>query len=227
MQRLSIIIPCYNEEKNIEIVLDKVNNVKLRNIEKEIIVIDDCSQDNTSEVLNNNKDKINKLLFHEQNRGKGATLRTGIKEATGDYIIIQDADLEYDPNEYEKLLQPLINNECKVVYGSRFKDKKYNKGYLLNRLANRFLTGFSNLFTHYRLTDMETCYKVFRREVIQSLDLKEDRFGFEPEVTAKLAKQKIDIKEISIEYNPRTKEEGKKINIKDGIRAIYCILKYK
>ena len=227
MQRLSIIIPCYNEEKNIEIVLDKVNNVKLRNIEKEIIVIDDCSQDNTSEVLHNNKDKINKLLFHEQNRGKGATLRTGIKEATGDYIIIQDADLEYDPNEYEKLLQPLINNECKVVYGSRFKDKKYNKGYLLNRLANRFLTGFSNLFTHYRLTDMETCYKVFRREVIQSLDLKEDRFGFEPEVTAKLAKQKIDIKEISIEYNPRTKEEGKKINIKDGIRAIYCILKYK
>ena len=226
MQRLSIIIPCYNEENSIEIVLNRINTIELNNIEKEIIVIDDCSQDNTREVLHNNKDKINKLLLHEQNRGKGATLRTGIKEATGDYIIIQDADLEYDPNEYERLLQPLINNECKVVYGSRFKAKKY-KGYLSNRLANKFLTWLSNRFTHYKLTDMETCYKVFKREVIQSLDLREDRFGFEPEVTAKLAKQKIGIKEISIEYNPRTKEEGKKINIKDGIRAIYCILKYK
>ena len=225
MKKLSIIIPCYNEENNIETILDKVNNVKLENIEKEIIVVDDCSKDSSKAILEKNKDIIQKLLFHTENMGKGAALRTGIQNATGDYIIIQDADLEYNPNEYRKLLQPLLDNECDVVYGSRFKNKVY-KGYLGNRLANIFLTNFSNLFTHYKLTDMETCYKVFKSKVIKNIDLKENRFGFEPEITAKLSKAKAKIKEIQIEYNPRTRDEGKKIGIKDGLRAVYCIIKY-
>ena len=226
MKKLSIIIPCYNEENNIEDLLKKVNSVKLENIAKEIIVVDDCSMDDSRSVLEKNKDKIQKILYHTENMGKGAALRTGIQNATGDYIIIQDADLEYDPNEYEKLLQPLLNNKCDVVYGSRFKNKIY-KGYLGNRLANKFLTNFSNLFTQYKLTDMETCYKVFKSEVIKNINLQENRFGFEPEVTAKLSKAKAKIIEIAIEYNPRTKDEGRKIGIKDGLRAIYCILKYR
>lgn len=226
MKKLSIIIPCYNEENNIETILDKVNNVKLENIEKEIIVVDDCSKDSSKAILEKNKDIIQKLLFHTENMGKGAALRTGIQNATGDYIIIQDADLEYNPNEYRKLLQPLLDNECDVVYGSRFKNKVY-KGYLGNRLANIFLTNFSNLFTHYKLTDMETCYKVFKSKVIKNIDLKENRFGFEPEVTAKLSKANAKIIEVQIAYNPRSKNEGKKIGLKDGLRAIYCILKYR
>lgn len=226
MKKLSIIIPCYNEEKNITKILKKVNDVKLSNIKKEIIVIDDCSTDNSKKILEENKKMLQKILFHENNMGKGAALRTGIKNATGDLIIIQDADLEYDPNEYEKLLKPLINDECDVVYGSRFKNKKY-KGYISNILANRFLTNLSNIFTHYKLTDMETCYKVFKSDIIKNIDLKENRFGFEPEVTSKLSKVKAKIIEVPIKYNPRTKDEGKKIGIKDGLRAIYCILKYR
>ena len=226
MKKLSIIIPCYNEENNIEDLLKKVNDVKLENIEKEIIVVDDCSKDNSRSILEKNKDVIQKILYHKENMGKGAALRTGIQSATGDYLIIQDADLEYNPNEYEKLLQPLINNECDVVYGSRFKNNVY-KGYFGNKLANKFLTKISNLFTHYKLTDMETCYKLFKSEVIKNIDLRENRFGFEPEVTAKLSKAKAKIVEVQIEYNPRSKEEGKKIGIKDGLRAIYCILKYR
>ncbi len=227
MKKLSIVIPCYNEEKNIEEILNKVISVKLEDIEKEIIVIDDCSKDNSRKILESNKNKIQKILYHKQNMGKGAALRTGFENATGDYIIIQDADLEYNPTEYEKLLQPLINNECDVVYGSRFKNKSYDKGYFANRLANKVLTKISNIFTHYELTDMETCYKVFKSEIIKKIDLRENRFGFEPEITAKLAKAKAKLIEVSIEYNPRSKNEGKKIGIKDGIRAIYCILKYR
>ncbi len=226
MKTLSVIIPCYNEEKNIEELLKRVNDVEINNIRKEIIVVDDCSTDDSRKVLEKNKKIIQKILFHSENMGKGAALRTGIKNATGDYIIIQDGDLEYDPNEYENLLKPLINDECDVVYGSRFKNKVY-KGYISNKLANRFLTNLSNLFTHYKLTDMETCYKVFKSDIIKSIDLKENRFGFEPEVTSKLSKKKVKIKEVQIKYNPRTKNEGKKIGIKDGLRAIYCILKYR
>ncbi|MBR3134752.1 MAG: glycosyltransferase family 2 protein [Clostridia bacterium] len=227
MQKLSIIIPCYNEENNIENLLKKVNNVKLENIEKEIIVVDDCSKDNSRAILEKNKDVIQKILFHKENMGKGAAIRTGIKNATGEYIIIQDADLEYNPDEYNKLLQPLIENKCDVVYGSRFINKNKNKGYISNFIANKLLTRLSNCFTHYKLTDMETCYKVFKNRTLKNIELKEDRFGFEPEVTSKLSKEKAKIIEVPIEYNPRTKKEGKKIGIKDGIRAIYCIFKYR
>ena len=227
MNKLSIIIPCFNEEKNIENILNKVWKVELKGIEKEIIVVDDCSSDSSRTILNNNKKIIDKILVHEINKGKGAALRTGIEYATGDYIIVQDADDEYDPGEFSRLLQPLINNDCDVVYGSRFKNKKYDKGYRLNRLANRFLTSFSNLFTKYKLTDMETCYKVFKRDIIKKLTLEENRFGFEPEITAKLSKIGAKIIEVPIEYKPRTKAEGKKINLKDGFRAIYCIIKYR
>ena len=227
MQKLSIIIPCYNEENNIENLLKKVNNVKLENIEKEIIVVDDCSKDNSRAILEKNKDVIQKILFHKENMGKGAAIRTGIKNATGEYIIIQDADLEYNPDEYNKLLQPLIENKCDVVYGSRFINKNKNKGYISNFIANKLLTRLSNCFTHYKLTDMETCYKVFKNRTLKNIELKEDRFGFEPEVTSKLSKEKAKIIEVPIEYNHRTKKEGKKIGIKDGIRAIYCIFKYR
>lgn len=227
MKKLSIIVPCFNEARTIEEILKRLNNLEIKDIEKEIIVIDDCSSDNTREILENNKDKFQILVYHERNLGKGAAVRTGIKNATGDYIIIQDADLEYNPTEYEKLLQPLLQNECDVVYGSRFKDSKYNKGYILNRIANNILTKLSNFFTHYNLTDMETCYKLFKSEIIKKIKIEENRFGFEPEVTAKLKKVNAKIIEIPIKYEPRKTKEGKKIGFKDGLRAIHCIIKYR
>ena len=222
---LSIIIPCYNEQDSILDLVKKVLESPIKN--KEIIVVDDCSKDNTREILERDvKPLVSKIVYHDVNKGKGAGLRTGFEHATGDAVIVQDADLEYDPNEYPLVVEPIFNGEADVVYGSRYLNQK-RKGYLANRAANWFLTNLSNLFTGLKLTDMETCYKCFKRVVIQSIDLKEERFGFEPEVTSKIAKKGIKIKEVPISYYPRTNEEGKKIGFKDGLRAIYCIWKYR
>ena len=222
---LSVIIPCYNEENTILEIVKRVLESPIEN--KEIIIVDDCSTDGTREILERDiKPLVSKVVYHEVNKGKGAALRTGFTHAEGDAVVIQDADLEYDPAEYPLVSEPVFKGEADVVYGSRFLGGK-REGYLANRLANRFLTSLSNLFTKQKLTDMETCYKCFRRDIIQSVDLVEDRFGFEPEVTAKISKMGIKIKEVPISYYPRTNEEGKKIGLKDGIRAIYCILKYR
>ena len=222
---LSIVIPCYNEKDSIVNLVKKVLESPIKN--KEIIVVDDCSKDGTREILETEvKPLVSQVIYHEENKGKGGALHTGFKAATGDAVIVQDADLEYDPNEYPLVVEPIFNGEADVVYGSRYLNQK-RKGYLANRLANWFLTKLSNLFTGLRISDMETCYKCFKRDVIQSIDLKEERFGFEPEVTAKIAKKGIKIKEVPISYYPRTNEEGKKIGFKDGLRAIYCIVKYK
>lgn len=223
--KLSIVIPCYNESENIVTIVNKVLEVPIAN--KEIIIVDDKSTDGTREILETEiKPLVSKIIYHKKNGGKGQALKTGFAHATGDIVIIQDADLEYDPMEYGKVIEPILKREAKVVYGSRFLNRKA-KGYLSNRIANKFLTMLSNLFTRQKLTDMETCYKAFRREVIQSIDIEEKRFGFEPEITAKVSKKRIRIKEVPISYYPRTLEEGKKIGIKDGIRAIYCIWKYR
>ena len=222
---LSIVIPCYNEENNIVGLVNKVLESPVPN--KEIIVVDDCSTDGTRKILEEKiKPLVSQVIYHKKNGGKGAALRTGFKAATGDVVIIQDADLEYDPMEYPQIIEPIFNDEADVVYGSRFLNSKM-KGYLANRMANWFLTRLSNLFTHLKCTDMETCYKAFKREIIQSVDIKEQRFGFEPEITAKIAKMKIRFKEVPISYYPRTNEEGKKIGFKDGVRAIYCIWRYR
>lgn len=224
-KKLSIVIPCYNEENNIEAIIEKVLQSPVEN--KEIIIVDDCSTDNTRDVL---RDKIeplvSRVIYQEKNGGKGAALRTGFQAATGDVVIIQDADLEYDPMEYPRVVTPIFEGKARVVYGSRFLNQK-RKGYFANRMANRVLTIFSNFFTHQRLTDMETCYKAFKREIIQSVDIKENRFGFEPEITAKISKKRIRIHEVPISYYPRTNREGKKIGFKDGVRALYVIWKYR
>lgn len=229
--KLSIIIPAYNESRTIHLILNKVESVNLiNNIEKEIIIVNDFSKDNTSSVVKEYmKDRAHiKFYEHEVNKGKGAAIHTGIKEATGDFIIVQDADLEYDPNEYNILLKPIIDGFADVVYGSRFMGGKPHRIlFFWHSIGNAILTFASNMFTNLNLTDMETCYKLFKAEHLKSLKLNEKRFGFEPEVTAKISRVKnIRIYEVGISYYGRTYEEGKKINWKDGVRAIYCILKY-
>jgi glycosyltransferase involved in cell wall biosynthesis len=225
--KLSVIIPCYNELKTIDSIIEAVKNSPYSN--KEIIVVDDFSTDGTRDKLKEieKRNGVDKVIYHQFNQGKGAALRTGIKSATGDLVIIQDADLEYDPNEYDRLIEPIIQNKADVVFGSRFLGSDAHRVlYFYHRLGNGFLTLLSNVFTNLNLTDMETCYKVFRREIIQSIEIEENRFGFEPEITAKLAKLHCRIYEVGISYYGRTYEEGKKIGWRDGVRAIYCILKY-
>ena len=222
---LSIVIPCYNEKDSIRTIVEKVLAAPIEN--KEIIVVDDKSTDGTSEVLDREiAPLVSKVIHHEVNQGKGGALRTGFQHATGDVVIIQDADLEYDPNEYPLVVMPIVNDECDVCYGSRFLHQAA-KGYMANRLANKGLTALSNLFTRLKLTDMETCYKCFRREIIQAVDIRENRFGFEPEITAKIAKMNVRVKEVPISYYPRTNEDGQKIGFNDGLRAIYCIWRYR
>ncbi len=224
--KLSIVIPCYNERGTIEAVINAVRAAP--GGEKEIIVVDDCSVDGSSELLEGPlRAKIDKLARHSVNRGKGAALRTGIAEATGDIVIIQDADLEYDPEQYPLLIAPILQGKADVVYGSRFIGSGPHRVlYFWHRVGNGFLTLVSNMFTNLNLTDMETCYKVFRREIIQSLRIEEDRFGFEPEITAKIAKLHCRVFEVGISYYGRTYQEGKKIGWKDGFRALWCILRY-
>ncbi len=233
IHKLSIIIPVYNEGNTVHLILDKIKNVILdRDIQKEIIIVNDCSTDNTSEKIKeyiSKNQELNILLFeHQKNKGKGAALHTGIAKATGEFTIIQDADLEYDPNEYQILLRPVLDGFADVVYGSRFMGGNAHRVlFFWHTIGNRFLTTLSNMMTNLNLTDMETCYKLFNTQMLQSLALKEKRFGFEPEVTAKIARiPKVRIYEVGISYYGRTYEEGKKINWKDGFRAIYCILRY-
>jgi glycosyltransferase involved in cell wall biosynthesis len=224
--KLSIVIPCYNERSTIEAVIDAVRAAP--GGEKEIIVVDDCSRDGSGELLEGPlRAKVDRVLRHPVNRGKGAALRTGIAHATGDIVIIQDADLEYDPSEYPLVLEPLLDDRADVVFGSRFlSGRPHRVLYFWHSLGNKFLTLMSNMFTDLNLTDMETCYKCFRRDVIQSINIEEDRFGFEPEITAKLAKSRVRIYEVGISYSGRTYDEGKKIGWRDGVRAVYCIVRY-
>src|SRR5256886_3503855 len=224
--KVSIVIPCYNEKNTIEKVVEAVRSAPIEN--KEIIIVDDCSGDGTGAVL---KEKISqmvdRIIYHPANRGKGAALRSGFAAATGDIILVQDADLEYSPEDYPTLLGPLLTGKADAVFGSRFMGGRPHRVlYFWHMVGNRFLTLLSNMFTNLNLTDVETCYKTFRADVIKKLELREDRFGFEPEVTAKLAKAKCRIYEVGISYNGRTYSEGKKVNWRDGFHAIYAIVRY-
>lgn len=221
---LTVIIPVYNEATTI---VEAVKTVLQTTYKKEVIIIDDGSTDGTREILTKIRDSEIKVIFHEKNKGKGSAMRTGFAQASGDIILIQDADLEYDPSEYSTLLWPILSGKADVVYGSRFAGHGAHRVlYFWHYVGNRFLTLLSNLFTNLNLTDMESCYKVFTKEAIRGLQIKEDRFGFEPEITAKIAKKRLRIYEVPISYYGRTYAEGKKINWKDGLWAIWCILKY-
>ena len=227
MEKVSIMIPVYNEKDTILEILEKVEQASFASLNKEIILVDDASTDGTTNILKNISKKY-KILFHKKNQGKGAAIRTAVKEATGDYVVIQDADLEYLPDDYDKLLPILLNDEADVVYGSRFKNTDNSGNFILkNKLANLFLTSLTNLLYRTKITDMETCYKAFKRELIQGITIKSNRFDFEPEITAKLMKKKARLKEVPISYFGRGHNEGKKINWKDGIHAILTLIKYR
>ncbi len=223
--KLSVVIPVFNEASTIVHVIRRVQKVAL---EKEIIVVDDCSTDGTREHLRTISDGDVKIVYHEVNRGKGAALRTGFQHVTGDVVVVQDADLEYNPEEYHRLLRPILDGRADVVYGSRFlTSDEHRVLFFWHSVGNRFLTLLSNMFTNLNLTDMETCYKMFRAEVLSGLNLEQDRFGFEPEFTAKIARKRWRVYEIGISYSGRDYAEGKKIGWKDGVAALWCILKYR
>jgi len=224
--KLSIVIPCYNEAKTIRAIVERVRSAPIK--DREIIIVDDCSRDGTRDLLRTQiAPLVDRVIYHEVNQGKGAALRTGFAAATGDAVVVQDADLEYDPNEYPKLLKPLEDGRADAVFGSRFAGGDAHRVvYFWHMVGNKFLTLLSNMFTNLNLTDMETCYKVIRRDVLAKLTLEENRFGFEPEITAKLAKLRVPIYEVGISYSGRTYEEGKKIGWRDGFRALWAILKY-
>lgn len=223
---LSVIIPCFNEKNTIKEIIFAVRNSSYQH--QEIIIVDDFSSDGTREILQNEIEPlVDKVIYQTHNQGKGSALRTGIASASGDMIIIQDADLEYDPKEYLKIITPILENKADAVYGSRFISGESRRVlYFWHRVANFILTTLSNIFTNLNLSDMETCYKAFRSDIIKNIKIEENRFGFEPEITAKIAKTKCRIYEVGISYNGRTYEEGKKITWKDGFRALYCIIKY-
>ena len=224
--KLSVVIPCFNELGTISKVVEAVKASPVKDCE--IIIVDDCSTDGTITLLKSQiESKVDRVIYHRKNQGKGAALRTGFSAATGDIVIVQDADLEYDPQEYPLLLEPILKDKADVVFGSRFQGGRPHRiVYYWHMVGNKFLTTLSNMFTNINLSDMETCYKVFRREVIQAIKIQENRFGFEPEITAKVAKMGCRIYEVGISYYGRTYKEGKKIGWKDGIRAIFCIIKY-
>ena len=226
MLTVSIVIPCYNEVTTIEQVVDAVLASPLEG--KEVILVDDRSTDGTRELIRTKlEDRVGRVLYHEHNQGKGAALRTGFAAASGDVVLVQDADLEYDPREYEKLLRPIFEDKADVVFGSRFTGgEPHRVVYFWHSVGNRLLTLFSNMMTDLNLTDMEVCYKVFRREILQKIRIEEDRFGFEPEITAKVARLRCRIYEVGVSYAGRTYDEGKKIGWRDGVHAIWCILKY-
>ena len=224
--KLSVVVPCYNESTTIQTIVNAIKASPVK--EKEIIIVDDFSTDGTRDILRDKiASQVDKIVYHDFNQGKGAALRTGFKHATGDVVVVQDADMEYDPQEYSILMDPIEKDRADVVFGSRFMGgEPHRVVYFWHMLGNKFLTTLSNMFTNINLTDMETCYKMFRREVIQAINIEEDRFGFEPEITAKVARMGCRIYEVGISYYGRTYDEGKKIGWKDGFRAIYAIIKY-
>jgi len=224
--KLSIVIPCYNEAKTIRMIVDRVKAAPIA--DKEIIIVDDCSRDGTRDLLRTQiASLVDKVIYHDANQGKGAALRTGFAAATGDIIVVQDADLEYDPNELPRLIKPILDGKADVVFGSRFMGAEAHRVvYFWHMVGNKFLTLLSNMMTNLNLTDMETCYKVFKRDVLGRIAIEEDRFGFEPEITAKVARLQVVIYEVGISYYGRTYAEGKKIGWRDGFRALWAILKY-